>query len=49
MIGWVHGRWGFDTLFMLLSVVAAVIFGGRLAVAAAATGGRVGAPAPAKA
>lgn len=27
LIGWVHGRWGFDTLFMLLSVVAAVIFG----------------------
>ena len=27
MIGWVHGRWGFDTLFMLLSVVAVVIFG----------------------
>ena len=27
MIGWVHGRWGFDTLFMLLSGVAVVIFG----------------------
>jgi MFS family permease len=26
MIGWVHGRWGFDTLFMLLSGVAVVIF-----------------------
>jgi len=26
MIGWVHGHWGFDTLFMLLSGVAAVIF-----------------------
>ena len=27
LIGWVHGRWGFDTLFMLLSAVAVVIFG----------------------
>jgi MFS family permease len=27
MIGWVHGRWGFDTLFILLSIVAVVIFG----------------------
>jgi MFS family permease len=27
LIGWVHGRWGFDTLFMLLSGVALVIFG----------------------
>ncbi len=27
LIGWVHGRWGFDTLFMLLSATAFVIFG----------------------
>jgi MFS family permease len=27
LIGWVHGRWGFDMLFMLLSGVALVIFG----------------------
>lgn len=27
LIGWVHGRWGFDTLFMLLSATAAVILG----------------------
>ncbi len=27
LIGWVHGRWGSDMLFMLLSGVALVIFG----------------------
>lgn len=27
LIGWVHGRWGFDTLFVLLSATAAVILG----------------------
>jgi MFS family permease len=27
MIGWVHGRWGFDTLFMLLSAIAVIILG----------------------
>jgi MFS family permease len=26
LIAWVHGRWGFDTLFMILSATAAVIF-----------------------
>jgi MFS family permease len=27
LIGWVHGRWGFDTLFVLLAATAAVILG----------------------
>ncbi len=49
MIGWVHGRWGFDTLFMLLSVVAAVIFGAVSLLPRQLPENAVGAPAPAKA
>jgi MFS family permease len=49
MIGWVHGRWGFDTLFMLLSVVAAVIFGAVSLLPRQLPENAVGAPAAAKA
>jgi MFS family permease len=49
MIGWVHGRWGFDTLFMLLSVVAAVIFGAVSLLPRQLPEDAVGAPAAAKA
>jgi MFS family permease len=49
MIGWVHGRWGFDTLFMLLSVVAAVIFGAISLLPRQLPEDAVGAPAAAKA
>jgi MFS family permease len=49
MIGWVHGRWGFDTLFMLLSIVAAVIFGAVSLLPRQLPEDAVGAPATAKA
>jgi MFS family permease len=49
MIGWVHGRWGFDTLFMLLSIVAAVIFGAVSLLPRQLPEDAVGAPAAAKA
>jgi len=49
LIGWVHSRWGFDTLFMLLSVVAAVIFGAVSLLPRQLPEDAVGAPAPAKA
>lgn len=49
LIGWVHGRWGFDTLFMLLSVVAAVIFGAVSLLPRQLPEDAIGAPAPAKA
>jgi MFS family permease len=49
MIGSVHGRWGFDTLFMLLSVVAAVIFGAVSLLPRQLPENAVGAPAAAKA
>ncbi|MDE0096720.1 MAG: MFS transporter [Gammaproteobacteria bacterium] len=45
LIGWVHGRWGFDVLFPMLSVAAVMIFAavlllpaGIVAVAAVAPG-----------
>ena len=49
LIGWVHGRWGFDTLFMLLSVVAAVIFGAVSLLPRQLPEDAIGAPAAAKA
>ncbi len=49
LIGWVHGRWGFDTLFMLLSGVAAVIFAAVSLLPRQLPDNVVGAPAPAKA
>jgi MFS family permease len=49
MIGWVHGRWGFDTLFMLLSIVAAVFFGAVSLLPRQLPEDAVGAPAAAKA
>lgn len=44
LIGWVHDGWGFDTLFAILAVAAATIFGAVLALprTRAVTGG----PAP---
>ena len=49
LIGWVHGRWGFDTLFMLLSGIAAIIFGTVSMLPRQLPEDAVGATAPAKA
>ncbi len=49
LIGWVHGRWGFDTLFMLLSGIAAVIFAAVSLLPRQLPENAVGIPAPAKA
>jgi MFS family permease len=49
LIGWVHGRRGFDTLFMLLSGIAAVIFAAVSLLPRQLPENAVGVPAPAKA
>jgi MFS family permease len=49
LIGWVHGRWGFDTLFMLLSGIAAVIFAAVSLLPRQLPENAVGVPAAAKA
>ena len=55
LIGWVHGRWGFDVLFPMLSVAAVMIFAavlllpaGIVAVAAVAPGTAAGEAGPAR-
>ena len=55
LIGWVHGRWGFDVLFPMLSVAAVMIFAavlllpaGIVAVAAVAPGAAAGEAGPAR-
>ena len=55
LIGWVHGRWGFDVLFPMLSVAAVMIFAavlllpaGIVAVAAVAPGAAAREAGPAR-